>query len=239
MTNQRLYSHRRLLALQIDTLFRPTPDGRLRCVNEAGDPPAPRFFLGRTRDGNLWRFHVDLPARVVERLEAICQAEPVTMEFTTPPRQAAAIRAVLAEHAPVQEEYRGPAYWIPPGASPSAAAVLITDSNAAVLQVHFPWLLATPSYRDVGPVAATVIAGQAVAVCFCARIPGGATEAGVETVESQRGRGYAAAAVARWAAAVRAMGCLPLYSTDWQNLASQGVAHKLGMVCYGEDWSVA
>ena len=50
---------------------------------------------------------------------------------------------------------------------------------------------------------------------------------------------HAAAVVAAWAAAVRASGRLPLYSTSWDNVASQGVARKLGLVLYGADLSFA
>jgi RimJ/RimL family protein N-acetyltransferase len=79
---------------------------------------------------------------------------------------------------------------------------------------------------------------QAVAICFCARLNPQAAEAGVETVAAARGQGYASAAVAGWAAAMRQRGVIPLYSTSWANVASQGVARKLGMVCYGDDWSI-
>jgi RimJ/RimL family protein N-acetyltransferase len=53
-----------------------------------------------------------------------------------------------------------------------------------------------------------------------------------------QGRGYATAAVAGWAVAIRERELLPLYSTSWDNIASQRVARKLGMVLYGEDWSI-
>jgi len=53
-----------------------------------------------------------------------------------------------------------------------------------------------------------------------------------------RGRGYATAAVAVWATAVRRRGLLPLYSTSWENVASQRVAAKVGAVSYGEDWEI-
>jgi RimJ/RimL family protein N-acetyltransferase len=75
-------------------------------------------------------------------------------------------------------------------------------------------------------------------VCFCARITALAAEAGVETVEAFRGQGYASIAVAGWADAVRRRGLIPLYSTSWENVASQGVARKLGMIHYGDDWSI-
>jgi predicted GNAT family acetyltransferase len=60
----------------------------------------------------------------------------------------------------------------------------------------------------------------------------------VETLEGYRGRGHAPAAVAAWARAVRATGRIPLYSTSWDNLASQAVARKLGLIPYGADFSL-
>jgi RimJ/RimL family protein N-acetyltransferase len=90
----------------------------------------------------------------------------------------------------------------------------------------------------MGPLVATVVQDTAVSICFCARLNPQAAEAGVETTEAARGYGYASAAVAGWAAAMRQHGVIPLYSTSWANVASQGVARKLGMVCYGEDWSI-
>ena len=67
------------------------------------------------------------------------------------------------------------------------------------------------------------------------RITPRAHEAGVETAAECRGRGHAAAVVARWAAAVREQGAEPLYSTSWRNKASRAVARKLGLVPVGRD----
>jgi predicted GNAT family acetyltransferase len=75
-------------------------------------------------------------------------------------------------------------------------------------------------------------------VCFSARNTPVAAEAGVDTVEEFRGRGYAPAVVAAWARAVRQEGRVPLYSTSWDNLASRSVARKLGLVMYGADFSL-
>jgi len=62
-----------------------------------------------------------------------------------------------------------------------------------------------------------------------------AYEVGVETAPEFRGRGYAAPVVAAWARVVREAGRIPLYSTSWENTASQAVARKLGLVQYGSD----
>jgi len=61
----------------------------------------------------------------------------------------------------------------------------------------------------------------------------------VETVLAYRGRGYANTVVAAWARDILATGRMPLYSTSWQNLASQAVARKLGLIQYGTDVSLA
>lgn len=227
-----------LMDLQINTLFQSDPDGRLRSVNEPGNPSPPRFFMGRTVEGNRWRFRYDLPVALVAKLEQLCRAEPISSDLTQPPQNDRAIKAELATQTPIASAYRGPAWWLPTTSPLPTAAILITDANVHLLQPHFPWMVPPTAYHKLGPVAAVVADGCAVAVCFCSRIPGQATEAGVETVEAYRGRGYASAAVALWANAVRDMGCLPLYSTDWENLASQAIARKLGAELYGEDWSL-
>ena len=81
--------------------------------------------------------------------------------------------------------------------------------------------------------------GEAVAVCCCSRNAPGAAEASLRTLEAYQRRGFAAATVAAWAAAIRESRRLPLYSTSWDNVASQGVARKLGLVLYGADLSFA
>jgi len=238
MTNPVDRSPLQLMQLHINTLFCSDPDGRLRCVNEAGDPPAPRFYMGRTAQSNLWRFRDDLPAATVEKLDRLCQAEPVSADLASLPQNYAAIRSVLQEHAPIENEYRGPAYWIPQDSPTSAHVVLIAEANAELLRAAFSWLLPLPQRNDVGPIAVAVAQDSALAICFCSRRPAAATEAGVETVAAWRGQGHATAAVAGWAAAVRQTGCLPMYGTSWDNLASQAIARKLKMVLYGEDWSI-
>ena len=234
-------SEGQLMRTHIATLFRCDADGRIlslqRPWSRSGGPP--RFFLGRTRDGYAWRFRHDVSEWLVHRLEKLCLSVPLADDLTVPPRIAAAIRAELQADGGIAREYRGPAYVIPQATRASADGVLITHENCGVLHVDFPWMLQPiRAGGDIGPVTAAVADGRAVSICYCARLSREAMEAGVETQEAMRGKGYATAAVATWAAAVRGRGLLPLYSTSWDNAASRRIADKLGAVCYGEDWEI-
>jgi GNAT acetyltransferase len=233
----------RLLDLQISTLFVCDAEGRLRSIREPGYEeseldPAPRFFMGRTLQGNIWRFRHDLPDALGRELEELCRTEPIAGNLADPPHNAVAIRAALHTHAPITLEERGPAYWIPDGVQAPAQVVLISEATAHLLADNFPWKLTARAGLQTGPLTAAVAQGSAVSICFCARLTPWAAEAGVETVAAFRGQGYASAVVAGWASAVRQRGLVPLYSTSWENVASQGVARKLGMVRYAEDWSI-
>lgn len=232
-----------LIDIRISTLFFCDTDGRLRYIREPGYEeseldPAPRFFMGRTPQGNVWRFRHDLLDAQVGDLEPLVRTEPIAVNLADPPQNATAIRATLHAHAPIIREERGPAYWIPDGVQAPAEVVLISDSTAHLLEDNFPWTLKWRAGLKTGPITAAIARGSAVSICFCARLSPWAAEAGVETVAAFRRQGWATATVAGWAVAVRQLGLIPLYSTAWENVASQGVARKLGMVRYAEDWSI-
>jgi RimJ/RimL family protein N-acetyltransferase len=216
-------------------------NGFICTINETGYPPreqdpAPRFFMGRTNQGNLWYFRHDLPTQVQHQLHKRCQAEPPYQEGQTLV-QHKAILAILEQHQPVQSEHIGSAYWLPPQPMPTKA-VLIGKHNAAVLEAHFPWKLTSRNSFQTAPLAATIVQGAAVSICYCARLTEQVAEAGVDTTETARGQGYAVLAVQAWAAHLQTQGIQPLYSTSWDNAASQRVARKLGAEFYAENWSV-
>jgi len=232
-----------LIDIQVSTLFVCDADGRLWYIREPGYEeseldPAPRFFMGRTLKGNIWRFRHDLPVALLCELEQLCRIESIAVNLADQSHNATAIRAALNAHAPITIEERGPAYLIPEVISATVNVVLISEANAHFLETNFSWTLTSRSGFRIGPLTAAVVQGSAVSICHCARLTPWAAEAGVETAEAFRGQGYASAVVAGWASAVRQRGLVPLYSTSWENVASQGVARKLGMVLYGEDWSI-
>ncbi len=198
--------------------------------------PAPRFFLGRTPDRNRWRFRDDLPDGLAERLEAVCAAEPLATDLRAPPRHGERYQKLLVTHAPVAEHWSGPAYRFPEVLPPTTPGVVrLKSGNAHLLRGGDlePWL------EDIGhsePLVALVRDRRAVSVCGSVRITPEAHEAGVETSGGARGRGFAVAVVAAWARAVRELGAEPLYSTSWDNAASQAVARKLNLVPYASDY---
>lgn len=230
-----------LAQLQLTTLFSCNPDGQLRFIREPEYDevdPAPRFFMSRTPTKNIWRFRYDLPADVAQSLQQVCLQEPVSAELAQPPRYREQIQQILNKHRPVTDAWRGPAYWIPEQPSLSDNVVLITESNASLLQAHFPWKITSKANFKTSPLIAAVVDHQAVSICYCARITHSAAEAGVETAEGFRGYGYAGLAVGRWAETMRQSGRVPLYSTSWDNTASQKVASKLNLLNYADNWSI-
>ncbi|MCY4392291.1 MAG: GNAT family N-acetyltransferase [Chloroflexi bacterium] len=224
------------LELHIRALFVHDDRSRIATLNALDGGRAPRFFLGRTPDGNRWRNRDDVPDAVAVQLEALCEDEPAPADPREPPLHDADYRQVLATHAPIPEVWAGPAYRFPVDLPPPIDGVVrLTASTAALLRDGDlePWL------EDIGqsePLMALVQDGRAVSICGSVRITPEAHEAGVETSAAARGHGFAVAVVKAWASAVRELGAEPLYSTSWENTASQAVARKLRLIPYAADY---
>ncbi len=228
-----------LLEIRVDALFTHDPDGRIRRVNEPGGDRAPRFFFGRTRAGVLWRFRHDVPVETARNLEQLAAEEPVRDDLRAEPRSMDAMLAALREDQEIRWVESGPAYRFPDELPVPVNVTRITRSELHLLRRMVPDLEEMAgAFEAREPRVAVVEDGDAVSLCYSARLTSRAAEAGVETLDGYRGRGYAGAAVAGWAHAIRAMGRIPLYSTSWDNLASQAVARKLGLVQYATDLSV-
>lgn len=234
-----MLSVQELMSMHVDALYTHDGDLRLLYVNEPTGAirPAPRFYLGRTVEGAVWRFRSDLPTDIVQLLETLCRNEPTIHDPREKPVHSAEYIRILAPHASIQRVWMGPAFCFPDDSMPrSTNLVAITHENAWLLRSKLAeWLPDVPHCR---PFVAMVQGDAAVSLCCSVRITTRAHEAGVETLSAFRGRGYASEAVAGWAHEVREMGCIPLYSTSWENVASQSVARKLGLVTYGADFHV-
>ncbi|HEY7295160.1 MAG TPA: GNAT family N-acetyltransferase [Dehalococcoidia bacterium] len=229
---------RTLMRLRAETDFTYDARGRMLQSNEpraADRRPAPRLWLAWTTTGYVVRFGAPLPDEIAQRIAAILGRIPPTGDLRAPPAALPELRAALESHAPITDESSGPAYRFPNSIAPAAAAVRITAGNRSIARETFPWLY--DEYADWWPAFAVIHAGAAVSVCFSSRIGARACEAGVETLPEFRGHGYAGAVTAAWAAAVQQAGLTPIYSTSWENLASQGVARRVGLTMFAADVS--
>lgn len=222
-----------LMRIQAETLFTYDERGRMALNNVLDGGPAPRLFVGRTLGGDVVRFGETVPEMVVRRLAALLDGEPPTGNLRAALTAAAALRDVLESHAPVTAHGGGPAYCFPASLPLPEGIVHVTDDNASLVEHTFPRLFRNPAARCQ---CVTVVRDDAaVSVCFSSRIGARAIEAEVETLPDFRGRGYGAAVTAGWGLVVQATGAIPLYSTSWENLASQGVARRVGLTMYGAD----
>lgn len=231
-------SNRDLLERQIRNLFVVDDRGHLIRPNEPEALQPPLFYMGRANDGCVAFVSERLPAPLGQRLLAAAGDEPPTGDFARPAHALRVAAAIALEMRLAATMRRGPAYIAmgdPPPVSIDAELV------PAAGQMLHPWIAERWREATLPPLelAFCVMAqGEVVALCHSARLGPNAAEAGVETAEAFRRRGYAAAATAAWVGAVRAGGRDAFYSTDWENVASQGVARRVGLTLLGELSSV-
>ena len=194
--------------------------------------------MGRSSHGNVCRVAHHLDARQVKELEKLAADEPVTDSPNGLPVHADEYAEILEVVSPIKRRWLGPAFHFPKEIPAySHEVVLITHENIGLLDPTFlDWM---PAVGKRDPVCLLVHEGQGASICYSPAISELAHEAGVETHSAYRGQGFAAPVVAAWASAVRKLGIEPLYSTSTDNLRSQSVAAKLGLVAIGLDFHLS
>ena len=137
-----IYSDLDLIKMQAQALFVHDKNGRLLRINERNNPnPAARFFLSRSKSGNLWRTRYDLSPDLTAELERLAAAEAVVCDLTEPPRYATEYERLLQEHALIISTGSGPGYYLL--SNQPHDAVMITSENLALLEAHFDWVMTT------------------------------------------------------------------------------------------------
>src|SRR5262249_57494012 len=106
-----------------------------------------------------WRFRADLPASLIQELEALCVDEPAGGELCAVPRSIEEYLRLLKTHAPVRKLYMGPAYHFTEYPEPSRPLQAIAETNAGMLRGGFEELIAElPAWQ---PFLAIVEEGRA------------------------------------------------------------------------------
>lgn len=228
--------------LHLHTLFVLNDAGRILSTREPGAKPGPLFCLVRGTTSCSWAVRQDVPDALAVELDALAREEPAAVELGDPPVHAARYLSLLrdrplsAQHSRVVQS-GGPAFSFPASIERSPDIVFVEDER--LLERNFRGWVPGEIAGGSGPVAAVMVDGYPVSICFSARASDAAAEAGVETAERFRGRGLAARVTAAWALAVRASGRVPLYSTSWTNSPSLAVARKVGLIAYASSWSLS
>ncbi|MBI1929943.1 GNAT family N-acetyltransferase [Candidatus Poribacteria bacterium] len=229
-------SYLALMQLHVETLFVHDGNRQLLFVNEPFHPedhPAPLVFIGRTNEGFICRYRHDLPAELCDELKQLAtQYEGVPFVADSVLIGKVRQRLEMAEWR-IGGVWEGPAYCFPAVVPKGEACVVVDSSNAGVLRQHFCDIIA--ELDAVQPCVAAVVKGNAVSICRTVRRSLHAAEAGVNTIVTHRRRGLGTKVVAKWASLVQDTGLMPMYSTSWDNVASRGLAAKLGLVQYGTD----
>lgn len=223
-----------LMLLHAAALFTRDARGRIVGSNEPEPERAPHLYLAVSDGIAFVRYRDDLPDALVERAERILDIANQSLARDTHALESG-LGALAAAHAPGSQIHRGLAWTFPARIENLDGATAITVRNLDLLQPHFPYAAAHLDAQS--PCFAIEQDGTAVAICFSSRNTPDSAEAGVFTLESARGRGYAPRVVAAWARAVRTEGRVPLYSADAENQASRAVARTLGLRAIGQDWS--
>lgn len=213
-----------LIVIQVEVLFVHNQVGKMKYVNEQGNPKAPRFFLGRTREGGITRYHCNVDDETVSKIEKLIQEPSKHIEI-------AKIINVLNEERTVKNIWMGPAFMFHSNLHKPTRTIQITEKNRELLRENFPNLIEQMEWRK--PYFAIVKNEKVVSVCCSARSTPVAAEASVETLAEFQGNGYGTDVVTAWAISLQEEKRIPLYSTSWDNYASQAVARKLKLINYG------
>lgn len=231
MNNLFLPSDLELMEAQASVLFNFNEVGRMTTINEPSAKSAPRFFMGITKQGNVVRYHETLGEDIKNELERFVENAP-WLDAPNRVNMADMIR-ILSQEKPVDQVYMGPAYVFPDMRGRSTQAIKITQMNIELLEPYFSDFVDDVTHGQ--PVFAVVQNQAVVSLCCSARSSSTAAEASLHTAPDFRGRAYGMEVTAAWAAEIQNQGRLALYSTAWNNFASQAVAKKLNLKQYGMD----
>lgn len=214
-----------LLLLHTETLYLFDQYGDMLTDNYPWPPGrrlTGRLHLGWNDSGVVMRFRHDVPDAVRNRVVAWVDSRMPCASAVPEPL----IDLCAQFDAPIEDAGGGPVYTAFEPLDPETEVIKIDGTNQHVLPSDY---LQEGEIDHVAPMFAALEGGCAVSMCATVRRTDRSIEAGVDTLEPHRGRGYAGQVTAAWINAAHESGLTPFYSTSRDNLASIRVAEKLGL----------
>ncbi len=209
------------------------------------DKSPPLLALAVATDGCAVRISSHVPSAVAVRLTEFPRFGSRTEDLAHRPPELNRWAELLAPQKPTSVT-GGPTYLVQSTPALPSAGQLFTSAEPtpALLRAARPQPWWTPQeWEDLlagwlGPWAIAMDGLLVVASCHTPRADHTAAEAGVWTHPDSRRRGHAATVTAAWAAVARQDHGVLFYSTAEHNLASQGVARRLGLRLLGWIWQI-
>ncbi len=222
-----------LLATQMRGLFRWDEGGRIAGVNSPDGDSGPAVYLAGNADGVVHAVRSDVAAGVAGTIDEVCGRARGWDEGLVQ-----AVRGLVGGGA---GEERHLVWELASGvraAAPGEAVLVVSGTEAGDalterLAREVPEEVRAAGFLGPGdfwePWVVALPGGEIAATAFAARIADGSAEVGVYTFAGFRGRGFAAAVTAAWAAHPELADRALFYSALDTNVSSHRVAERLGL----------
>jgi RimJ/RimL family protein N-acetyltransferase len=229
-----------LLSIQFQTLFLITGSGRIERENDPDHSPGPRLYLAGCVSGNVAGLRSDVTDDLAAEIMSLVAKEPPFFTRDGRPQYLDRYTDLLSREDAVRRQSLGVIYELPNDLEYRHDVPLIDSESDEGERLHthlsingMPAGLLDMGFRDVShfwaPWCVALQDGLVASVAFAARLSKAGAEIGVATAPAFRGRGYAAAASARWSRLQSLQSRALFYSTDQTNRSSQLVATRLGL----------
>lgn len=213
----------RLMNMHIDVLYQQTAAGKLTVINEPPFEEAPLLFLGLTKDGVIQKYSENVDDLLKKRLKDVITTQQDELLV--------GLINQISKRVGLHAFSMGPTYVFPEVKEIEEQVIVITEDNKELLKEDFRFTFL--DFQVKQPCTVIIEDGRVVSLCCSARQSNEAAEASVYTMSNYRGKGFGTAVTKAWAQQVQVLGKTALYSTTWDNFASQGVTRKLGLRQYG------
>jgi hypothetical protein len=238
------------LATHVETIFVFDESGRIVRNTDPDRGAGPRLYLGGCDAANVVRLRHDVGAKTAQAIEARAADEPPLRTPDSVPAHVDDYVALLGAESPVEARGLGVNYCFPPDFVYEHDVAIVSSEMAeaerrtlgVALDQVLPEPLVAIGFSTVDklwtPWCVALHDGGIASLVETVRIGPKGAEAGVNTVPNLRGRGFAAAATAGWAASPSLRGRSLFYSTGVTNISSQRVTERLGLRFIGASFSL-